>query len=312
MDQRTGDRGLSRLAATIVALTVLAVPLGCATPQQASTSASGEPPRLTPTPDEAAAKAMESVHASTDLTLDACALLDLTPVRIAALTGTNLGDTEAPVAGHARNICTYGGPGSEPTTSPTGTTTSTGATSTATSTGTTGTVTSTGTSTTEPTGTGPTGSTAITTTAGTSTTSTTTGDPGEETGPRLDTVTVAVVEPGDDVATALADLPRQVAPTYSCSEVRGTGATSTPSDAATEDAQNSDRPGPPPAEPELATSYVDCVTTPTGGGTEVHTIMVDGSRLWHLVATRPDTPREPAAEARGLVGLHRLAMHILS
>lgn len=291
MTERSGGRGRMRVGAAILAATALASPLGCATTQEEPAAVVEDPPRLTPIPDEAAAAAMESVQASTDLTLDACALLDLSPKRIAALTGTDIGDTETPVAGHARNICTYGGPGAELTTGATTTPTSSGIGVSPTSTVPGAPPTSAG---------GP----------GTARRTAAPGDPADPSDGLLDTVTVAVVEPGGAVAAALADLPGQLAPTYVCSEIRGTGADAT-TVAADRDEGAPSAAGPPPVDPELATSYLDCVTSPTGGGTEAHTVLVAGGRIWHLVATRPNTPRGAETEARTLSGLHRLAIHIL-
>ena len=56
--------------------------------------------------------------------------------------------------------------------------------------------------------------------------------------------------------------------------------------------------------------YIDCVAAPTGGGVEVHTILVSGDELWHITMLRPETPRSPQAEAAALAGLHRVAQEI--
>ena len=69
---------------------------------------------------------------------------------------------------------------------------------------------------------------------------------------------------------------------------------------------------PAPVRPDLATAYIDCVAAPTGGGVEVHTILVSGDELWHITLLKPETPRSPDAEASALSGLHRVAQRILA
>ena len=69
---------------------------------------------------------------------------------------------------------------------------------------------------------------------------------------------------------------------------------------------------PAPVRPDLATAYIDCVAAPTGGGVEVHTILVAGDELWHITLLKPETPRSPDAEASALSGLHRVAQRILA
>nr|MBB0998012.1 hypothetical protein [Dietzia maris] len=71
-------------------------------------------------------------------------------------------------------------------------------------------------------------------------------------------------------------------------------------------------PGAPAAVgPRPATLYIDCVAAPTGGGVEVHTILVSGDELWHITMLRPETPRSPQTEAVALAGLHRVAREIV-
>ncbi|MBB1022409.1 hypothetical protein G6030_14120, partial [Dietzia sp. E1] len=93
---------------------------------------------------------------------------------------------------------------------------------------------------------------------------------------------------------------------YACSEVRGSDA------AAIQDAAPAAPGAPAPVRPDLATVYIDCVAAPTGGGVEVHTILVAGDELWHITLLKPETPRSPDAEASALSGLHRVAQRILA
>lgn len=120
-----------------------------------------------------------------------------------------------------------------------------------------------------------------------------------------DTVAAGVVTPRDGAEAALAGQATLLGARYACSEVRGAGAAEAGLTA----------PGAPgvPAMvgPRPDTMYIDCVAAPTGGGVEVHTILVSGDELWHITMLRPETPRSPQTEASALAGLHRVAREII-
>ena len=120
-----------------------------------------------------------------------------------------------------------------------------------------------------------------------------------------DTVAAGVVTPRDGAQAALAGQAALLGARYACSEIREAGAAEAGLTAPGE-------PGAPAAVgPRPATMYIDCVAAPTGGGVEVHTILVSADELWHITMLRPETPRSPQTEAVALAGLHRVAQEII-
>ena len=133
------------------------------------------------------------------------------------------------------------------------------------------------------------------------TTRTTTGERDEI----PDTFAAGVVKPRGGPQAALRGQPAMLGVRYACSEIRGADG------ASIEDAPPAAPEAPAPVRPELDTAYIDCVAAPTGGGVEVHTILIADNDLWHITLISPETPRSPEAEARALEGLRRVAEHIL-
>ncbi|HIW67359.1 MAG TPA: hypothetical protein H9878_04385, partial [Candidatus Dietzia merdigallinarum] len=121
-----------------------------------------------------------------------------------------------------------------------------------------------------------------------------------------DTFAAGVVRPVGGAEAALASQPVLLGARLACSEVRGTMA------ATIEGAPAASPEAPGPASPPLATAFIDCVSAPTGGGVEVHTIFIDGDDLWHMVMLQPETPRTAEAETEALAGLHRVARQVLT
>lgn len=297
-------------AAALVAVFAAA---GCS-----GTAGNGEsgPPRLTPDPQyEVAAEMIDSPRTPQER-LNACELLDLTAAEVIALTGAAMPEVEPTGSGDLGLICTYGGPGSperaeaaeqgetdndtddtdddDPATTTAATATS-AATSTATST-TASTATSTTTSTTAA---GPTTNGAMSI----DTEGVIIWDFESDLVP--DTFAAGVVEPSGGAEAALAGQPTMLGIRYACSDVRGSRASSV------EGAPPAAPGAPAPTPPALPTAYIDCIATPTGGGVEVHTILVSGDRLWHITLLQPEVPRSPETESEALAGLHRVAEHIL-
>ncbi|MBB1027977.1 hypothetical protein G6026_09810, partial [Dietzia sp. DQ11-38-2] len=120
-----------------------------------------------------------------------------------------------------------------------------------------------------------------------------------------DTFAAGVVKPRGGPQAALRGQPALLGVRYACSEIRGDES------ASIEDAPPGAPEAPAPVLPELGTAYIDCAAAPTGGGVEVHTILIADNDLWHLTLISPETPRSADAEARALEGLHRVAEHIL-
>lgn len=283
---------VARAIGSAAALTAtLAVTLSACSLSGGGSSGETEPPRLTPEPRPDVATAMVEGRPPVSPRLPACELLDLTTARVIALTGTEMPDVAPVGTGDLSDICTYGGPGSPerfaaaqaeavanglaaagaPTTWPTPTTTAADATSTA------------------------------ATTAPTGTSTTTAVAPA----PVPDTVAAAVAKPRGGSAAALAGQADLLGARYACSEVRGpaaSGVAGAPPAAAG---------APAPVRPELDSAYIDCVARPTGGGIEVHTILIADNDVWHVTVVRPEVPRSAAAEARALEGAHKVAQQIL-
>lgn len=272
-----------RLIRAVGMLTAAAAFSGCSSLGFSGAADSG-PPRLSPNPQPEIAASMLDGRPAPAMRLNACELLDLTPARVIALTGADMPDVEPTGSGDLGLLCTYGGPGSperyeaereeaERVEAASGDTEA-----------------------------GATGTTATsTTTAATPTTADTDPDPDYV----PDSVAVGVVKPLGGSRAALAGQSALLGARYACSGIRGEGASSVEGAAA-------GAPGAPaPVRPDLGSPYIDCVAAPTGGGVEVHTILVADSDLWHLTLIRPGTPRSPEAEARALAGLHRIANQIL-
>ena len=261
------------------------------------------PMRITPTPNPEAAAAMIAHAQSDDPRLDACALLDQSTAEIIQLTGASMPETDPTGTGDLRLVCTYGGPSSAKSAAGEGdedddtTATSTdGATTTNVTTSAT-----------------PTSTTATTdadaddaTTSGATTSGTATPTTAFDPDLIPDTFAAGVVRPVGGAEAALASQPVLLGARLACSEVRGTMA------ATIEGAPAASPEAPGPASPPLATAFIDCVSAPTGGGVEVHTIFIDGNDLWHMVMLQPETPRTAEAETEALAGLHRVARQVLT
>lgn len=256
------------------------------------------PPRLTPNPQHDVAAEMIDSRPAPEERLNACELLDLTTAQVIELTESDMPEVEPTGSGDLGLICTYGGPGSPERVgleddeaadadSYWGTdddadsdTTTTSATTTATSTTTAASA--------GPTTTGANGAT---------------WDFDSDFVP--DTFAAGVVEPFGGAEAALAGQPTMLGTRYACSEVRGP-------QASTVDGAPPAAPGAPaPTPPAVDAAYIDCIASPTGGGVEVHTMLVVNDRLWHITLLRPEVPRTPEAETQALAGLHRVAEHIL-
>lgn len=309
-------RRLARGFTVLAAIAAVAAVAGCTAGPDAGDSG---PPRLTPNPRHDIAAAMVEGRPAPDERLNACDLLDLTTEEIIQLTRADMPEVDPTGSGDLGLLCTYGGPGSperleaeRSAAAATDTeTTVTGADGVET------TVTATeDTETTEAdaeagdeTGADAeaedeTGAGAEQTTSAAATTSPTA--PAFDPGIVPDTFAAGVVTPRAGAEAALAGQAALLGVRYACSEVRGSDA------AAIQDAAPAAPGAPAPVRPDLATAYIDCVAAPTGGGVEVHTILVSGDELWHITLLKPETPRSPDAEASALSGLHRVAQRILA
>lgn len=254
----------------------------------------GGPPRLTPKPQYDAAAAMIDSRPAPEERLNACELLDLTTAEVIELTGADMPEVEPTGSGDLGLICTYGGPGSperaageDDDDAIAGTEADAEAEAEAsTETGTNSDLTATTTA----------------TTTGTATDSTA-WDFDSDLIP--DTFAGGVVVPEGGAAAALAGQPQMLGVRYACSDVRGSRAS------AVHDAPAAAEGAPAPVQPALPTAYIDCIASPTGGGVEVHTILVVDDQLWHITLLRPEIPRTPEAESEALTGLHRVAEHLL-
>ncbi|MGN0100936.1 MAG: hypothetical protein ACI39C_08360 [Dietzia sp.] len=291
-------RRLARGSAALAAVAAAAAVAGCTAAQDAADSG---PPRLTPNPQYDVAAAMVEGRSAPGERLNACELLDLSTEEVIELTRADMPEVDPTGSGDLGLLCTYGGPGSPErleaeeeaaAESETGAEPEfeTGAEEEAEDT------------------TESTTAASPTTTVTTSTTATTTTAPTAafDTDIVPDTFAAGVVTPRGGAEAALAGQATLLGVRYACSEVRG-------SDAAVIEGAAPGAPGAPaPVRPDLDTAYIDCVAAPTGGGIEVHTILVSGDELWHITLLGPETPRSPEAEAAALTGLHRVAQRILA
>ncbi|MDN4507456.1 hypothetical protein [Dietzia maris] len=304
--------GFAALAATVAVA-------GCTATGPGSGDAG--PPRLTPNPRHDVAAAMVEGRPAPEERLNACELLDLTTEEIIDLTGADMPEVAPTGSGDLGLLCTYGGPGSperhEAGLAGTSTTDADaagtdadaaevsdtesadteGAADTAGAAGAAGEA--------EATTDAPTADATTDESATTSATTVTTTPPAFDPDVVPDTVAAGVVTPRDGAQAALAGQAALLGARYACSEIRGASAAEAGLTAPGE-------PGAPAAVgPRPATMYIDCVAAPTGGGVEVHTILVSGDELWHITMLRPETPRSPQTEAVALAGLHRVAREIV-
>ncbi|OAH63657.1 hypothetical protein AYJ66_10860 [Dietzia cinnamea] len=304
-------RRLARGSTVLAAIVAVAAVAGCTAGTDAGDAG---PPRLTPNPRHDIAAAMVEGRPAPDERLNACELLDLTTEEVIQLTRADMPEVDPTGSGDLGLLCTYGGPGSperleaERSAAAATDTETTGAETTVTGAdGVETTVTATeDTETTEADAEAEdeTGAGAEQTTSAAATTSPTA--PAFDPGIVPDTFAAGVVTPRAGAEAALAGQAALLGVRYACSEVRGSDA------AAIQDAAPAAPGAPAPVRPDLATAYIDCVAAPTGGGVEVHTILVSGDELWHITLLKPETPRSPDAEASALSGLHRVAQRILA
>ncbi|KAA0918667.1 hypothetical protein [Dietzia sp. ANT_WB102] len=238
-----------------------------------SDPADSGPPRLSPVPQPEVAAKMVEGRSAPEERLNACELLGLTTDEIIDLTGADMPDVEPTGSGDLGLLCTYGGPGS-PERYEAGLESA--------------------------------AADSAATTTPEETPSDTTPAPALDPDLVPDTFAAGVVVPRGGAEAALAGQSTLLGDRYACSAIRGTGAGKTGRSA----------PGAPEApavvDPEPDALYIDCVAAPTGGGVEVHTILVSGKELWHITLLRPETPRSPEAEDSALAGLHRVADEILA
>lgn len=293
--QRSRPAHGRRLAPGFVALVAAVAVAGCTTagPEPADPG----PPRLSPAPQHEVAAAMVEGRATPEDRLNACELLGLTSEEIIDLTGADMPVVDPTGSGDLGLLCTYGGPGSperyeaaledadsaeDETADAESAQDETPENETAEN---------------------ETGETAA---AEATTPATTTTAPAFDPAVIPDTFAAGVVVPRGGAEAALAGQGALLGVRYACSEIRGPGASEAASAA----------PGAPEAPavvgPEPETLYIDCAAAPTGGGVEVHTILVSGDELWHIVLLKPETPGTPEAEASALAGLHRVAEEIIA
>ncbi|WP_407335115.1 hypothetical protein [Dietzia kunjamensis] len=304
--QRPRPASGRRLAGGFAALAATVAVAGCTATGPGSGDAG--PPRLTPNPRHDVAAEMVEGRPAPEERLNACDLLDLTTEEIIDLTGADMPEVAPTGSGDLGLLCTYGGPGSpERYEAGLAGTSTTDAEATDTDaaevpdTGSADTEVTEGTEGTEGTGAETTADESATTSATTATTTPPAFDPDVV----PDTVAAGVVTPRDGARAALAGQATLLGARYACSEIRGPGAAEAGLTAPGE-------PGAPAAVgPRPATLYIDCVAAPTGGGVEVHTILVSADELWHITMLRPETPRSPQAESSALAGLHRVAQEII-
>ncbi|MFN3338255.1 MAG: hypothetical protein ACK40Z_01025 [Dietzia sp.] len=310
--QRPRPRSGGRIAKGFVATAAILAVTGCSALGFSDNGATG-PPRISPNPQPDVAAAMVEGRPTPDARLNACELLDLTPAELIELTDADMPAVEPIGSGDLGLMCTYGGPGSpelyelqqaeaeaeaeaeadaeteddaedeaETEEAEADADTEAGE---------------------EPQAVP--GADAVTPEVKPMpTTSPTTTRAGER-DDVPDTFAAGVAKPRGGPQAALRGQPAMLGVRYVCSEVRGGDA------ASVEDAPPAAPEAPAPVEPELDTAYIDCVAAPTGGGVEVHTILIADNDLWHITLISPETPRSPDAEARAFEGLHRVAEHIL-
>ncbi|AWH93227.1 hypothetical protein [Dietzia lutea] len=295
-------RGSTALAAIVAAVA------GCTAGPDAGDSG---PPRLTPNPRHDIAAAMAEGRPAPDERLNACELLDLTTEEVIQLTRANMPEVDPTGSGDLGLLCTYGGPGSpERLEAERSAALATGTETTAADTegSETTSAEADGAETTEAEAGDETGAEDETGADQTTSAAATTSPTAPAFDPEIvpDTFAAGVVTPRAGAEAALAGQAALLGARYACSEVRGSDA------AAIQGAAPAAPEAPTPGRPDLATAYIDCVAAPTGGGVEVHTVLVSGGELWHITLLKPETPRSPDAEAAALSGLHRVAQRILA
>lgn len=312
--QRSRPHSRGRVARGIAALAATAAVSGCSALGITDQVDNG-PPRLEPNPQPDIAAAMVDGRSGPESRLNACELLDLTTAEIIALTGADMPDVEPTGSGDLRLLCTYGGPGSPEryemqlsgitgddengTEAEADETTDADVDPEADTDSEAGTVF------------GPEVPSALATpddtTAEAQPTPTATAVTTPEVDPDYlpDTFAAGVVKPFEGPQDALGNHAAMLGVRYACSDIRGQDALSV--DAVAPGAPEA----PQPVEPDLATAYIDCAAAPTGGGVEVHTILIADNDLWHITLVSSETPSSPEAEALALQGLHRVAEYIL-
>ena len=289
--RRTGHRVTLGVVALAAAVTVSAC-----TAFDSSNNADTGPPRLTPHPEPDVAAAMINSISAPGTALNACTLLNVTTEEIMDLTGTDMPDVDPIGSGDLGTVCIYGGPGSPEraaaelaspaeTESDSSPATTTNIISDADA--------------------SPAGTAGMGAASETSETSNVTTSPVFDPEIVPDTFAAGVVKPRGGAGSALAEQATLLGVRYACSAIRGAKTTGGEVAPGAPEA-------PAPVDPELPTSYIDCAAAPTGGGIEVHTILVADNDLWHLVLLGPETPRSPEAEAEALAGLHRVGVELLS
>ncbi|MBB1031871.1 hypothetical protein G6027_13460 [Dietzia sp. SLG310A2-38A2] len=307
---RPGSGG--RIARGFVASAAVLAVSGCSALGFSDNGEAG-PPRISPEPRPDVAAAMVEGRPDPDARLNACELLDLTTAELIELTDADMPEVEPIGSGDLGLMCTYGGPGSpelyemqqaeaesdadadadaddeDETDADAGAETEADAEAGDESEAVPGADATTPEVKPMPT-----------------TSPTTTRPSAGERDEIPDTVAAGVVKPRGGPQAALRGQPAMLGVRYACSEIRG-------GDAASIDGAPPAAPeAPAPVDPELDTAYIDCAAAPTGGGVEVHTILIADNDLWHVTLISPETPRSPDAEARALEGLHRIAEHILA
>ncbi|MBC7295063.1 MAG: hypothetical protein H5T79_01745 [Dietzia sp.] len=275
---RPGTGG--RIARGFVASAAMVAVSGCSALGFSDAGETG-PPRISPEPRPDIAAAMVEGRPDPDTRLNACELLDLTPAELIELTDADMPEVEPIGSGNLGLMCTYGGPGSPELYEMQQAEADAEAEAEA--------------------GADTTTEVKPMPTTSPTTTRTTTGERDEI----PDTFAAGVVKPRGGPQAALRGQPAMLGVRYACSEIRGADG------ASIEDAPPAAPEAPAPVRPELDTAYIDCVAAPTGGGVEVHTILIADNDLWHITLISPETPRSPDAEARALEGLRRVAEHIL-
>ena len=302
MEKRRHHLYGNRVARVLVVLSTTMAVSACSA-LELSDSADSGPPRISPNPQSEVAAAMVEGRPAPDMRLNACELLDLTPARVIELTGADMPEVEPTGSGDLGLLCTYGGPGSPErydallaeaevaeaeAEAPTTEESAPGESETDADTDT------------DP------ADTAATTAPTTAASTPVTSEPAALVPDDVpDTIAAGAVKPRGGPQAALAGQAAMLGVRYACSEIRGANAGFVEGAAPPPQA-------PAPVRPEPDTAYIDCVAAPTGGGLEVHTILIADNDLWHITFVSPGTPRSPETDARALAGLHRVAEHILS
>lgn len=289
--QRPRPRSGERVARVLAALSTTIAVSGCSALGLSEPADSG-PPRISPIPLPEVAAAMVEGRSAPDTRLNACGLLDLTTARVIELTGADIPEVDPTGSGDLGLLCTYGGPGSPERYAAQQAEAEADADAAAEL--------------------DSAGVTAATTTVAspTASTATVTSEPTALAPDDVpDTFAAGAVKPPSGSRASLAGQAAMLGVRYACSEIRGEDGETVEGETVEGDAPPPQAPA--PVRPEPDTAYIDCVAAPTGGGVEVHTILVADNDLWHIALVSPGTPRSPETDAWALAGLHRVAEHIL-